>query len=98
MANRPSRIVVPAFTPSYDGRYHLRYAHGDKPVAGAALDAIAQGQLSATAQLSAAIRLAVFSTILLSSIIFWVAGSELTRFILIMSFKTTAVVARGIFG
>ena len=47
---------------------------------------------------AAAMSFAVFSTILLSSMTCSVAGSELTRFMLIMSFRTTAVVARGIFG
>lgn len=58
MANRPSRLVVAAYEPSYDGRYHLRYPNGDKPVAGAELAAIAAGSASASAAITAAIRMA----------------------------------------
>jgi hypothetical protein len=61
MANRFSRLVAPAYAPSYDGRYHLRYPRGDKPVQGAELEAIALSQMAASGNLSAAIRLAAIA-------------------------------------
>jgi len=57
MANRPSRLVVPAFALSYDGHYHLRYPHGDKPVTGAELVAHAEAIAAATGAFGAQIRL-----------------------------------------
>lgn len=61
MENRFSRLVAAAYAPSYDGRYHLRYPRGDKPIQGAALEAAALSQMAASGNLSAAIRLAAIA-------------------------------------
>lgn len=57
MANRNSRIVIPIYQPSYDGRYWGPYPNGNKPNAGAALAGDAAIRASVAAALSTQIPL-----------------------------------------
>lgn len=58
MVNRPSKLIIPAYAPSYDARYYGRYPNGDKPFSGAVLEAVASGRAAAAGPLTTAIRLA----------------------------------------
>lgn len=57
MANRPSRLVVPIYAPSFDGRFYGRWPKGDKPGVGAVLGANAVASSAATAAITTAIRM-----------------------------------------
>lgn len=57
MSNRLSRLVVPIYSASSDGRYWGRYPLGNKPITGADLAANAQDLSSVSAAVSTAIRL-----------------------------------------
>jgi hypothetical protein len=61
MANRLSRILVPVYAASYDGRFHGRYPLGNKPNVGADLAGNAAGRASSISALLSAIKLAATS-------------------------------------
>lgn len=63
MPNRPSRIVIPVWEPSYNGLYYPRWPNGDKPNTGAILAADALGVVASAAALSAQIRLAAATSV-----------------------------------